>query len=91
MIAAATQTFVEATEGGRLALLARATQDWEDALEAIYQDYSAALERAEEAFDGICARYSQTVAAAEAMAAYRDFEGCSADVQASGGSYKAPV
>ncbi len=91
MIAAATQTFVEATEGGRLALLARETQDWEDALEAIYQDYLAALERAEEAFYGICARYSQAAAAAEAMAAYRDFEGCSADVQASEGSYKAPV
>jgi hypothetical protein len=73
VIASATQTFVEATEQGRLALLAGKTADWRAALEAIYRDYASALNRADAAFRWVCERYSQSCAAAEAMAAYDDF------------------
>lgn len=73
VIASPTQTFVDATEQGRLALLAGNTADWLVALEAVYQDYASALNRADAAFDWVCERYSQSFAAAEAMAAYDDF------------------
>lgn len=78
VIAAATTTFIAATDGGRLASLAANTSDWRSAFEAIYSDYDAALERAEAAFAWVCEFYSQHAAASEARAAYEDFWGAEA-------------
>jgi glycosyltransferase involved in cell wall biosynthesis len=73
VVASPTSTFVEATDGGRFALLASTSDDWYEAFRSIHEAYGKAIERAENAFDHICSSYSQEFAASEAMAAYEDF------------------
>lgn len=75
VIASATRTFVEATDGGRLAHLATTTQDWLQALFDIHSNYAAALGRANIAHDHVKYHYSQRFAANAALEAYEDFCG----------------
>ena len=73
VIASPTVPYREATEDGRLATLASTTEEWEAALTAVYDDYDAALARAEGAYQEVCKGFSETAAATEAIAAYGDF------------------
>lgn len=75
VIASATRTFAEACDHGRLAHLATTTDDWLNALRAIYGDYGAALNRANVAQDYVKYFYSQRYAANAAFDAYNDFIG----------------
>ena len=73
VIASPTRTFAEATLHGELAKLARTTEDWVDAFQIIYGDYSAALKRAERAYFLARTNYSETTATLEAIDAYDHF------------------
>lgn len=73
VIASATRTFVEASDNGRLAHLAVTTDDWLNALRAIYHNYPASLQRASAAQDYVKNYYSQRFAANSALDAYEDF------------------
>jgi len=73
VIASPTAPFREATRGGELALLARSSEEWLEALRRLHGDYAAARRQADRAFTAICTEFSQAAAAAEAMAAYRGF------------------
>ena len=72
VIASPTQTFVEATEEGKLADLPATSDEWLNALRSLYSNYDAALGRARAAFDHVRERYSETFAAREALRAYED-------------------
>lgn len=74
VIASSTRTFIEATDGGALAHLATTTSDWLNALNHIYENYAAELNRATRAGDLVRYRYSQKFAAAEAKQTYLEFE-----------------
>ena len=73
VIASPTVPFVEATQGGRLAMLASSTAEWLAALRGAYRDYGSAHRQAEQAFQHVRVNYSQAAAAAEAAAAYQGF------------------
>lgn len=73
VIASPTLPFREASEEGRLALLANTTEEWLAALTTVHDDYDAALERASRAYRHVHHHYSEQAAASEAAAAYRSF------------------
>ena len=73
VIASATQTFIEATENGRLANVAATTEEWYQAFTSVYSDYGFAIKRAQHAFDEVRRVYSQRFAANEALASYEHF------------------
>ena len=73
VIASATQTFIEASDGGRLAHLVTTTEDWLQALCEVHDNYTAALTRAHVAHDYVKHHYSQRFAANAALDAYEHF------------------
>lgn len=75
VIASATRTFIEASDGGRLARLATTTEEWLQALRETHANYAAALSRAHAAHDYVKYHYSQRFAANTALDAYEHFIG----------------
>lgn len=73
VIASSTRTFTEATDNGRLAVLASCTDEWLEGLRGIYGNYPAALQRAQAACEYVKHFYSQRFAANAALDAYEDF------------------
>lgn len=73
VIASGTQTFIEASENGRLCDIAETPADWYVAFNSIYQNYNVAINRARHAYDQVRYAYSQSFAANEALEAYEDF------------------
>jgi glycosyltransferase involved in cell wall biosynthesis len=73
VIASPTRTFIEATQEGALASLARTTDEWFAGFQHIYNGYPAALKRAERAFAAVHTSYSQAAATLDALDAYDQF------------------